>query len=590
MRRRRSPRRWTGRTGRAYATILLDRKLPDGTAADLLPRLRRLAPASAVIVVTGLADVDGAIEALRQGAADYLLKPIDPDELRARIGRIAEHRRLEEAHRESERFARSVLDSLDAHIAVLDHSGTILAVNQAWRGFAAANGAGGANVAEGADYLQTCARATGEDADTARAFASGIHDVLAGRREILRAGVPVPRSRPAPLVRRAGDSLPGGRLSQGGRRARGHHRAEARRRGPAADRAAIPPAGAELLGYHHRAEPPTGPSSIRARRSSECSATGPRTASARNIFLDRDRPPGGPGQEAGLPGRGATTARRIGGGRVPAPARRWDMADIEAVGQNLLSDPSVGAIIANYRDITERKEAEERALQSERLAAIGEMVAGLAHESRNALQRGQACLEMLALEVGDRPRAMELVGRQQQAQDDLHRLYEEVRDYAAPIQLEPRSCDLPSLWRLAWDGPGAGRGPPGGRTPRGDRGARTSAAWSIRSGWARSSATSWRTPWPRAPTRSRSPSGARRATWTGGPPCAWPCSDNGPGLDPEQHDEGLRAVLHDQDERDRPGAGDRRRIIEAHGGRIDSRRCPARGRRVRHHLAEGGNA
>lgn len=51
----------------AYATILLDRKLPDGTAADLLPRLRRLAPTSAVIVVTGHADVDGAIEASAKG-------------------------------------------------------------------------------------------------------------------------------------------------------------------------------------------------------------------------------------------------------------------------------------------------------------------------------------------------------------------------------------------------------------------------------------------------------------------------------------------------------------------------------------------
>ena len=90
----------------AYATILLDRKLPDGTAADLLPRLRRLAPTSAVIVVTGHADVDGAIEAIRHGAIDYLLKPIDPDELRARLGRIADHRRLEEERRESERFAR----------------------------------------------------------------------------------------------------------------------------------------------------------------------------------------------------------------------------------------------------------------------------------------------------------------------------------------------------------------------------------------------------------------------------------------------------------------------------------------------------
>src|SRR5205085_6837329 len=37
------------------------------------------------------------------------------------------------------------------------------------------------------------------------------------------------------------------------------------------------------------------------------------------------------------------------------------------------------------RDITQEKEAQERALQAERLAAIGQMMTGLAHESRNAL-------------------------------------------------------------------------------------------------------------------------------------------------------------------------------------------------------------
>src|SRR5206468_2080096 len=49
-----------------YSTILLDRKLPDGTAFDLLPHLKRLAPAADVIILTGFADVDGAISALRQ--------------------------------------------------------------------------------------------------------------------------------------------------------------------------------------------------------------------------------------------------------------------------------------------------------------------------------------------------------------------------------------------------------------------------------------------------------------------------------------------------------------------------------------------
>ena len=94
------------------------------------------------------------------------------------------------------------------------------------------------------------------------------------------------------------------------------------------------------------------------------------------------------------------------------------------------------AILKIGQDITFLKQAQERALQAERLAAIGQVVAGLAHESRNALQRSQACLEMLALTVRDRPEALDLIERLQQAQDHLHTLYEDVRSYAAPIKLD----------------------------------------------------------------------------------------------------------------------------------------------------------
>ena len=107
-------------------------------------------------------------------------------------------------------------------------------------------------------------------------------------------------------------------------------------------------------------------------------------------------------------------------------------------------------VLAIGHDITELRAAQQRALQAERLAAIGEMMAGLTHESRNALHRGQVCLEMLALEVEDRPEALRLIARLQQAQDDLHTLYEDVRDYAAPIHLERRVCDLAETWRAAW--------------------------------------------------------------------------------------------------------------------------------------------
>lgn len=77
-----------------YAMIILDRRLPDGSAEELLPRLRERAPQAAIIVLTGYHDLEGAIAALRQGAVDYLLKPLNPDLLRSRLQKIAEHQRL----------------------------------------------------------------------------------------------------------------------------------------------------------------------------------------------------------------------------------------------------------------------------------------------------------------------------------------------------------------------------------------------------------------------------------------------------------------------------------------------------------------
>ena len=105
--------------------------------------------------------------------------------------------------------------------------------------------------------------------------------------------------------------------------------------------------------------------------------------------------------------------------------------------------------VAIQDDITDLKEAQRRALQAERLAAIGQMMAGLAHESRNALQRGQACLEMLSRRLTG-PEALDLVAGIQEAQDDLHRLYEEVRSYAAPVLLERRRCHLRDVLHEAW--------------------------------------------------------------------------------------------------------------------------------------------
>ena len=148
-----------------YLAILLDRSLPDGTAAQLLPELKRLAPKAKVIVVTGHADLAGPIEALRQGLR----------RLSAQADRPARAPRPSRADRgapatgggASRVGAVRPLGArlLDAHIAVLDHRGGILAVNKAWRDFAASNGARDVNVSVGPTTTRSAA---GPRARTAR--------------------------------------------------------------------------------------------------------------------------------------------------------------------------------------------------------------------------------------------------------------------------------------------------------------------------------------------------------------------------------------------------------------------------------------
>ncbi|GFK95333.1 Virulence sensor protein BvgS [Fundidesulfovibrio magnetotacticus] len=96
------------------------------------------------------------------------------------VSDISARKKAEEGLVESERFARGTLNGLSAHIAIVDDTGQILAVNAAWRSFAVRNSCIPASVSEGANYFDVCRNAVGEDAVAASRIATAMRRVLAG--------------------------------------------------------------------------------------------------------------------------------------------------------------------------------------------------------------------------------------------------------------------------------------------------------------------------------------------------------------------------------------------------------------------------
>jgi two-component system, NarL family, sensor kinase len=89
----------------------------------------------------------------------------------------------------TEALLRSTLNSLSAHVAVLDATGTIIAVNQAWRSFATQSGYVGENDGVGTSYLVVCERGAPFSSDAA-ATAKALREIIAGRRSEFRMEYP----------------------------------------------------------------------------------------------------------------------------------------------------------------------------------------------------------------------------------------------------------------------------------------------------------------------------------------------------------------------------------------------------------------
>ena len=111
----------------------------------------------------------------------------------------------------------------------------------------------------------------------------------------------------------------------------------------------------------------------------------------------------------------------------------------------------ITGVLAVGLDVSDLIEAQRRATRSDRLATIGQTMAGMAHESRNALQRISNSVELLEDELDDNAEALRYVKKISRAGNDLRDLLEEVRSYAAPIHLDLENVTLASIWRKAWE-------------------------------------------------------------------------------------------------------------------------------------------
>jgi DNA-binding NtrC family response regulator len=77
-----------------FQVVVTDLVMPDMTGLDLLSRVKQKDPAIEVIMVTGHANMETAIAALKAGARDYLVKPINHDEFKHTVALCLEQQRL----------------------------------------------------------------------------------------------------------------------------------------------------------------------------------------------------------------------------------------------------------------------------------------------------------------------------------------------------------------------------------------------------------------------------------------------------------------------------------------------------------------
>ncbi len=129
------------------AILLLDLKMPGMDGMEVFERVRKMDPSILVIIITGFATVETAIEAMKNGAYDFIPKPFEPDQLRIVMNRAWDKiRMMREAEKLEQEKSRTLTDldteksrihtiikSLPDGVVVTNTQGKVVLMNPAFR-------------------------------------------------------------------------------------------------------------------------------------------------------------------------------------------------------------------------------------------------------------------------------------------------------------------------------------------------------------------------------------------------------------------------------------------------------------------------
>jgi PAS domain S-box-containing protein len=178
--------RATGFTSAAVAGKQPEQCLPPKAAANLTDHCRACRDLGGPVVFDAMLDLPAG-----QRHWQTSLAPVrDPESgsIIALVGTatdVTAERAATQRIERSQKLLQATLDALSAHVAILDGSGTIIAVNSAWHRYADRGGYATADHGVGVNYVETCRLAASTDPDSAP-VASALSAILAGEKRLFR--------------------------------------------------------------------------------------------------------------------------------------------------------------------------------------------------------------------------------------------------------------------------------------------------------------------------------------------------------------------------------------------------------------------